>query len=187
LNQVTDLVILHEHRGDPDGLIVCHLPHGPTAYFGLSNVVMRHDIETKETIPEAYVTPFFLCFFVTSSAGTLTSYSTTCDRPATDISCCCCGGAFQTLNPFPIFFCRRSTLGQRTATILKHMFPVPKAESKRIMTFANRSESIQFRHHLYRRCSPPAFPPILKRALTRPTGKAREKISSLRSWGHAST
>ena len=41
-NEVTDLVILHEHRGDPDGLILCHLPHGPTAYFGLSNVVRRH-------------------------------------------------------------------------------------------------------------------------------------------------
>jgi len=53
-NEVTDLIILHEHRGDFDGLIVCHLPHGPTAYFGLSNVVMRHDIDTKETIPEAY-------------------------------------------------------------------------------------------------------------------------------------
>jgi U3 small nucleolar ribonucleoprotein protein IMP4 len=53
-NEVTDLIILHEHRGDPDGIIFCHLPHGPTAYFGLSNVVMRHDIQTKDTIPEAY-------------------------------------------------------------------------------------------------------------------------------------
>jgi U3 small nucleolar ribonucleoprotein protein IMP4 len=53
-NEVTDIIIVHEHRGDPDGLIVCHLPHGPTAYFGLSNVVMRHDIQTTETVPEAY-------------------------------------------------------------------------------------------------------------------------------------
>jgi U3 small nucleolar ribonucleoprotein protein IMP4 len=37
----TDLVIAHEHRGEPDGLVVCHLPHGPTAYFGLSNAVLR--------------------------------------------------------------------------------------------------------------------------------------------------
>lgn len=35
----TDVVLVHEHRGKPDGLIVCHLPYGPTAYFQLCNVV----------------------------------------------------------------------------------------------------------------------------------------------------
>lgn len=35
----TDVVLVHEHRGVPDGLIICHLPFGPTAYFGLLNVV----------------------------------------------------------------------------------------------------------------------------------------------------
>jgi hypothetical protein len=43
-NNVTDFLVVHEHRGIPDGLIVCHLPHGPTAYFTLSDIVMRHDI-----------------------------------------------------------------------------------------------------------------------------------------------
>lgn len=32
-NEVTDIVIAHEHRGEPDGLIICHLPFGPTAFF----------------------------------------------------------------------------------------------------------------------------------------------------------
>ena len=49
-NEVTDLVLVHEHRGEPDGLVVCHLPHGPTAFFGLTNVVTRHDIKTKEKV-----------------------------------------------------------------------------------------------------------------------------------------
>lgn len=35
----TDVVLVHEHRGVPDGLIISHLPFGPTAYFGLLNVV----------------------------------------------------------------------------------------------------------------------------------------------------
>jgi len=35
-NDVTDLIIAHEHRGEPDGLIVCHLPFGPTAFFSTS-------------------------------------------------------------------------------------------------------------------------------------------------------
>lgn len=36
---MTDIVMVHEHRGEPDGLVVSHLPYGPTAYFGLFNVV----------------------------------------------------------------------------------------------------------------------------------------------------
>ena len=35
----TDVVLVHEHRGVPDGIIISHLPFGPTAYFGLLNVV----------------------------------------------------------------------------------------------------------------------------------------------------
>ncbi|KAL8438436.1 hypothetical protein ACSSS7_000179 [Eimeria intestinalis] len=46
-NQVTDLIILHEHRGEPDGMIVCHLPHGPTAHFSLRDVALRHDLPDK--------------------------------------------------------------------------------------------------------------------------------------------
>ncbi|RDD43801.1 U3 small nucleolar ribonucleoprotein IMP4 [Trichoplax sp. H2] len=53
-NNVTDLIIVHEHRGQPDGMIVSHLPYGPTAYFTLSNVVMRHDIENIGPMSEAY-------------------------------------------------------------------------------------------------------------------------------------
>ena len=46
-NDFTDIVMVHEHRGEPDGLVVCHLPYGPTAYFGLVNCVMRHDIKAS--------------------------------------------------------------------------------------------------------------------------------------------
>ena len=46
-NNFSDIVIVHETRGEPDGLIVCHLPFGPTAYFGLCNVVLRHDLKDK--------------------------------------------------------------------------------------------------------------------------------------------
>lgn len=53
-NEVTDLIILSEHRGTPDGLIISHLPYGPTAYFTLSNVVMRHDIPDVGTMSEQY-------------------------------------------------------------------------------------------------------------------------------------
>lgn len=44
----TDLVLLHEHRGEPNGMIVSHLPHGPTLYMGLGNCILRHDIEGEK-------------------------------------------------------------------------------------------------------------------------------------------
>ncbi|OLN85598.1 U3 small nucleolar ribonucleoprotein IMP4 [Colletotrichum chlorophyti] len=55
-NALTDIVLLHEHRGVPTGLTVSHLPHGPTVSFTLSNVVLRHDIpgSIRGSVSEAY-------------------------------------------------------------------------------------------------------------------------------------
>lgn len=33
--------------------------------------------------------------------------------------------------------------------ILKHLFPVPKVDSRRIITFSNTQDFISFRHHTY--------------------------------------
>ncbi|KAM9446499.1 U3 small nucleolar ribonucleoprotein IMP4-like [Clarias gariepinus] len=104
---VTDLVIVHETRGQPDGLIVSHWPSGPTAYFTLYNVVMRHDIPDIGTMPEAF--------------------------------------------PHLIFNNFTSRLGRRVSNILKYLFPVPKEDSKRVITFANQDDFIAFRHHVYKK------------------------------------
>ncbi|TPX44791.1 hypothetical protein SeMB42_g04209 [Synchytrium endobioticum] len=55
-NDVTDLIILHEHRGQPDGMIVSHFPYGPTACFTLHNVKLRHDLPSADmgTVSEQY-------------------------------------------------------------------------------------------------------------------------------------
>lgn len=37
-NNYTDIVIINEHKKEPDGMLVIHLPDGPTAHFRLSNV-----------------------------------------------------------------------------------------------------------------------------------------------------
>lgn len=105
---MTDIIMVHEHRGEPDGLVVSHLPYGPTAYFGLFNVVTRHDIGDK------------------SAVGTLSE-----------------------AYPHLIFEQFGSQLGQRVQSILKHLFPVPKDDSKRVITFANMQDYISFRHHTY--------------------------------------
>lgn len=104
-NAVTDLIVIHEHRGEPDGITVCHLPFGPTASFSLSSVVMRHDIQGAGTMSEAY--------------------------------------------PHLIFDNFQTKLGERCMNILKFLFPVPKDDSKRTMTFSNREDYISFRHHTY--------------------------------------
>jgi U3 small nucleolar ribonucleoprotein protein IMP4 len=103
-NDFTDILLVHEHRGEPDGLIVCHLPFGPTAYFGLLNVVMRHDIKDKQTL-----------------------------------------GTMSEAYPHLIVENFNTKLGQRTATILKYLFPEPKLETKRIITFANQADYVSFR------------------------------------------
>lgn len=124
-NDVTDLVILHEHRGTPgtfslrtrppsnpqfadryvfpDAMIVSHFPHGPTAFFTLNNVALRHDIASygESTVSEQY--------------------------------------------PHLIFENFNSKLGHRIKDILRYLFPVPKEDSKRIMTFANDADFISFR------------------------------------------
>lgn len=107
-NYFTDIIILHETRGEPDGLIISHLPFGPTAYFGISNVVLRHDLKEKtDTVSEAY--------------------------------------------PHLIFDGFSSNLGQRISDILKYLFPLPKVDTKRIMTFSNKEDFISFRHHVYKK------------------------------------
>ena len=121
-NNVTDLIVLHEHRGVPgetcrvsvftstsdetlaiDAMIVSHFPHGPTVYFTLSNVHLRHDIGTykNSTVSEQY--------------------------------------------PHLIFENFTSRLGKRVQDVLKYLFPVPKEDSKRVMTFANENDFISFR------------------------------------------
>lgn len=81
-NQVTDLIILvyifspysdpspgsqHETRGQPDAMVVCHFPYGPTAYFTLHNVVLRHDIPDTGTVSEQY--PHLIFDNLTSKLG----------------------------------------------------------------------------------------------------------------------
>jgi len=101
----TDLVVVQEHRGVPDGLVVSHMPYGPTAYFGLHNVVMRHDIPDRANVSEA--------------------------------------------SPHLVQHNLSTRIGKRVATILKHLFPVPKPESRRLVSMVNQDDFISLRHHVY--------------------------------------
>ncbi|XP_063607222.1 U3 small nucleolar ribonucleoprotein protein IMP4-like [Penaeus indicus] len=106
-NNVTDFIVLHETRGNPDAMVISHLPNGPTAYFNLTDVVMRHDIPDIGTMSEQY--------------------------------------------PHLIFQNFKSKLGQRTQNILKYLFPVPKDDSQRVVSFVNWDDWILFRQHTFRK------------------------------------
>ncbi|EFA00559.1 probable ribosome production factor 1 [Tribolium castaneum] len=40
----TDILVINENRHEPDGLLVIHLPNGPTAHFKLSNVKITTEL-----------------------------------------------------------------------------------------------------------------------------------------------
>lgn len=101
----TDVIMVQETRGEPDGLVVSHLPHGPTAFFSLRGTVLRHDIEGVGSMSEVY--------------------------------------------PHLIIEGFETTLGERVGNILKALFPVPKHDSKRVVTFRNDDDFVSFRHHMY--------------------------------------
>lgn len=105
-SEFTDVIIVQETRGEPDGLVVCHLPMGPTAFFSLSNAVLRHDL----------------------------------DPPAAPMS---------EAVPHIILHNFNTDLGKRVGNILKCLFPVPRHDTKRVITFANDNDFISFRHHMY--------------------------------------
>ncbi|XP_054035444.1 LOW QUALITY PROTEIN: U3 small nucleolar ribonucleoprotein protein IMP4-like, partial [Dryobates pubescens] len=104
---VSDLLVVHETRGSPDGLLLCHLPHGPTAHFTLSGVVLRQEV------------------------GGL--------------------GGGSPAAPHLLLLHLDSPLGRRVGTILKHLFPVPRPDSRRVVTFANQDDVILVRNHVYKR------------------------------------
>ena len=54
--------------------------------------------------------------------------------------------------PLLIFENFSSKLGDRIRDILKYLFPVPKEDSKRLMTFANENDFISFRYASVIRC-----------------------------------
>lgn len=59
----TDILIVNENRHEPDGLLLIHLPNGPTAHFKLSNVritteLRRNHKDITAHRPEVILTNF---------------------------------------------------------------------------------------------------------------------------------
>lgn len=136
----TDLVIVHEHRGEPDGLVVCHLPYGALALLllvaqyaacsllRLASISIPHHIlmVPSPTGPSAYFGIY----------NAVLRHDTGDKKEV---------GTVSEAYPHLIFEAFTSRLGRRCASILKHLFPAPKPDSKRVLTFANQDDFISFR------------------------------------------
>lgn len=124
-----------------DGLVVSHLPFGPTAYFTLSNTVMRHDIPKIGTMSEAY--PHLIFHNFNSKLGERVS----CEHVhvisvfTKTFSNLQCSYTFTQnfKNHAPFYLC------VQVKSILKYLYPVPKDDSRRVITFANQEDYISFR------------------------------------------
>jgi len=53
-NDFTDLIIVTEKSKVPDGLIICHLPNGPTATFKLTSAVLPEHIKGHGKLTSHY-------------------------------------------------------------------------------------------------------------------------------------
>lgn len=106
-NGMTDMIVVHEHRGVPDAMVVSHFPHGPTVMFTLHNVTLRHEVAShgNSTVSEQY--------------------------------------------PHLIFDGFGGRLGERVKSALRFLFPVPRDDARRVMTFANKNDFISFRHNVF--------------------------------------
>ncbi|KAM6288925.1 U3 small nucleolar ribonucleoprotein IMP4, partial [Aegotheles albertisi] len=60
-------------------------------------------------------------------------------------------GAAPTAPPHILLLGLGSPLGHRVGTILKHLFPVPRAGTRRVVTFACQDGVILVRNHTFRR------------------------------------
>ena len=160
------VILVHEHRGEPDGMVVCHLPFGPTAYFGPG---------LPNTIRVPYYTVPYPDFFsmgeVDAKACRMWCYGTI--WPTSLPPCPRCQNLFiraliigecprrvscygRKASPHLLFHGFTAKMGLRVKNILqasscgktgtprfrrfkKALFPPAKQAGDRVMTFANRT------------------------------------------------
>lgn len=67
----TDLLIINEDRKVPNGLVLTHLPDGPTAHFKMSSVRLRKEIKRKGKSPTEHQPEVILNNFTTRLGHTI--------------------------------------------------------------------------------------------------------------------
>ena len=136
----TDIVIVHEHRGEPDGLVVCHLPYGPTAFFGIYNTVsfaaqphitlaVIHIPNSRCIIPDQamyWCQPNSSVYEAWERSQTLRCFVQVLRH---DIGEKKKVGTISEAYPHLIVNHFSSKLGQRVGNILKYLFPAPKVRT----------------------------------------------------------
>ncbi|MCL4154930.1 UNVERIFIED_CONTAM: hypothetical protein GTU68_029222 [Idotea baltica] len=60
-------------------------------------------------------------------------------------------GTMSEQHPHVIFNNFKTKIAERAMSVLKYLLPVPKEDSKRVMSYTNWDDWILFRHHMYKK------------------------------------
>lgn len=126
-NDVTDFIVLHETRGVPGTISTVNqiLPLTIICFISADALVICH-------LPFGPTAYFQLL-------------NTVMRHDIPNI------GTMSEAYPHLIFHNFKTKLGQRTTNILKYLFPVPKEDSKRVISFTNQDDYVSFRHHTFKK------------------------------------
>jgi U3 small nucleolar ribonucleoprotein protein IMP4 len=128
---LTDIILLHEHRGTPTALTVSHFPHGPTVSFSLHNVVLRHDIpnSSKGTVSESYPHLIF--------EGFESRLGKRIER------------VLKHMFPPREAITNKTKLGSRVCILQVRRSIRSHAKAHKVVTFKNIDDNIEVRHHVF--------------------------------------
>ena len=109
----------------------------------MSDLVMRHDIPNIGNMSEAY--PHLIFHNFKSRLGE--RVSSVC-IPVISTKTAMLNSKLIYLEALP---CYTNFFLLQVMSILKYLYPVPREDSKRVLTFANHDDYISFRHHTYKK------------------------------------
>jgi U3 small nucleolar ribonucleoprotein protein IMP4 len=104
-----------------DALIVSHFPHSPTVFFTLHSVTLRHDLPSTNTSTVSEQYPHLIFESFESKLGAHYYY-------------------------YFLLMLIGYKIGHRIRDALKYLFPVPKEDATRVMSFVNDDDYLSFRY-----------------------------------------
>ena len=129
-------------------LVVSHLPFGPTALFTLRNVLLRHDVPDSPPVSEQKPHLIFQHFSSKLGKRVFAHFLFFRLDWIYNFLCFSMGSTpfVFTLKYYHPIFLNWLSISLQVMNILKFLFPVPPADSRRVITFANQSDYITFRY-----------------------------------------
>lgn len=140
--EYTDILVVNEDKKIPNGLLIIHLPEGPTAHFKLTSFKRGYEIKVRSPSLSMH-----------SSDSRCSQTFAQLKLPSTHAYTPTQGhGRATSHKPEVILNNFTTRLGHSVARMFASLFPNdPEFRGRRVVTFHNQRDFIFIRHH---RCSP---------------------------------